>query len=387
MSQQMKIWFPEDTSPSEAEIALAFAPNNRKCSLNRVIVSKANEGNFRILRRFGEEAHRRFNRSCRGFNFGIYCPPGQGKTFIVKAWAETIGIPFVFVQSSGLKSTWDLFQQICKAFEKTGISIVPEKNEQSDYVIPPCIVFFDEAHEIREDLQRGALLNPMEPDDGFMHIKGPGKDCETIVVDCYNICWIAATTDPADLFDAFASRFLNAVEWVPAGKEELPVIIKAGLEMKVENGEIPFAPPLEACQIITQYTTVPRIGIHGFGLMAVLQKRSQPNDTWEEACKVVAADLQYDEWGMTRKQIMILSALGQRPVAKARLGDICKCRSAQVEKMELPGLQQYTNGGPFCVSISGRGMCVTVAGLKELDRRSIPHNGKKVTAEYFEAKR
>lgn len=371
--------------PTADEIAVSLARNNKSCPLNRILVSPENEGNFRILHRFASAAYRRFNRSCRGFSFGIYCPPGQGKTFVVKQWAATIGIPLVFVQSSGLKDTSDLFEQIKKAFEVAGTPIVPCTETGADYKLPPCIVFMDEAHEIKPELQRGGLLNPMEPDDGMMHVREAGD--KIAVVDCKDVCWIAATTDPADLFDAFRSRFLTSIEWVPAGPKELALIVKAGLDDKVKRGDMSSSPPMEACEIIAKYQSVPRSAIHGFGVLAVLQKEAMPSQSWDEACLQVASDLQIDRWGMTKKQVMILTALGQRPVAKSRLGDICKCRSAQVETMELPGLSQYTNGGPFCLSITGRGVCITEAGLRELDKRGIPHNGRKVTAEFFESKR
>lgn len=372
--------------PTDSEISVHLAKNNVNCPLNRIIVSSANEGNFRILHRFAFTAYTRFNRSCRGMNFGIYSPPGQGKTFIVKRWAETIGIPFVFIQCSALKSTLDLFQQICKVFEEFGVPIVEHKTDRADFLIPPCIILLDEAHETATDLQRGGLLNPMEPDDGIMHVR-EGKMGDLITVDCRNICWIAATTDPADLFDAFRTRFLNSIEWLPAGPEELPAIVLAGLTEKVRKNELAFVPPLDACKLISQYQAVPRLAIHGFGAQAVMQKKMMPSDTWEDVCRTVAKDMQIDEWGMTKKQVMILTALGQRPIAKARLGDICHCRSAQIESMELPGLMQYNNGGPFCLSITGRGMCITASGERELDKRGIAHNGRKVTAEYFESKR
>lgn len=373
--------------PTDNEINAQLASNNAACPLNRIIVSGANRGNSRILHRFASAAYRRPNHSCRGLNFGIYSPPGQGKTFVVKCYAETIGIPFVFIHSAGLQDTWDLFNQISAACAKMGTPVVPMKTKKANFVLPPCIVFFDEAHELKESLQRGALLNPMEPDDGYMHLKTPGKDSDMVVVDCYDVCWVAATTDPADLFDAFRSRFLNSIEWAPASREELPRIIKAGLDNKVSTGELTLPIPLEACDSIARYTTVPRMAIHGFGTQVVLQKQLIPSQTWEEACVTVAADLQIDQWGMTKKGLMILEALGKRPIARGRLGDICKCRTAQIEKMELPALMQHNNGGPFALSVTGRGMCITESGLRELDKRGVAHNGRKVTAEYFESKR
>jgi hypothetical protein len=121
--------------------------------------------------------------------------------------------------------------------------------------------------------------------------------------------------------------------------------------------------------------------------MVVQQKAMMPSDSWEECCKLVAHDLAIDEWGLTRKQVAILAALGQRPISLAGLGNVAKCRAEQVRSMELPGLQQYTNGGPFVISLTGRGVCITEAGLRELEKRGLPHKGKKITAEYFESKR
>jgi Holliday junction resolvasome RuvABC ATP-dependent DNA helicase subunit len=373
--------------PTDDEIRLALARNNVKCPLNEIIVSPPNDGNFRILHRFAFSAYQRFNRSCRGCNFGIYCPPGQGKTFIVKRFAETIGIPFAFIQSPGLQDCWDLFQQVSKACEKAGVPVVPTKRDKSDFTLPPCIIFFDEAHQLRESLQRGSLLNPMEPDDGYMHIKQPGKNGDMLVVNCKEVCWVGATTDPADLFDAFRTRLSTTIEWVPATEKELPAIVKAGLDAKERKGEIAKSPPLQVCEMICKYQKVPRSAIHSFGVMVVQQKAMMPSDSWEECCKLVAHDLAIDEWGLTRKQVAILAALGQRPISLAGLGNVAKCRAEQVRSMELPGLQQYTNGGPFVISLTGRGVCITEAGLRELEKRGLPHKGKKITAEYFESKR
>ena len=48
---------------------------------------------------------------------------------------------------------------------------------------------------------------------------------------------------------------------------------------------------------------------------------------------------------------------------------------------------QYTNGGPFVISVAGKGMCITKFGLKLLEQMGVEHGGYKITAEYFESKR
>lgn len=373
--------------PTDDEIRLSLSENNARCDLNRIIVSTANEGNIRTLRRFLFTMYKRFNRSPRGCSFGIYCPPGQGKTFIVKRFAETAGLPFVFVQSTMLDSTYMLFELMQEACVKAGTPLVPMKTKHADYTAPPMLVFFDEAHTLNRTLMKGGLLNAMEPDDAFMVCKFPGTKGQQFIVDCKDVGWIAATTERGDLFDAFESRLPTPIEWVPASEAELPVIVKAGLDAKVKAKECPFAPTLDVCELICKYQKVPRLAIHGFGVKVIQQKDFMPSDTWEEACKTVANDIGLDEWGMTTRQVAIMSALGQRPIAEGRLPEVARCRINQVKRFELPGLMNYYNGGPFVVSVTGRGMCISRAGLAELDKRRIHHKGERITAEYFESKR
>jgi hypothetical protein len=342
---------------------------------------------MRNLQRFAFTAYRNENRSCRGCYFGIYSPPGQGKTFVVKRFAETIGIPFVFVQSPMLESTYMLFEQISDAFAKAGTPLVQESHPKRDFYLPPCIVFFDEAHELRSTLMRGSLLNAMEPDDAMMVVKTPGIKGETLRVDCWEVCWIAATTDRGDIFDAFESRLTTAIEWHPSDGIELVNIVKAGLLKKVESGELDFCPPDNICALISKYQKVPRLAIHGFGTKVVQHKTFAPECSWEECCQVVANDIGLNEFGLTKKQVAILSALGQRPIAESRLADIARCRLAQVKKYELPGLMQYLDGGPCIVSITGKGMAITKSGLGLLEKMGVSHHGNKITAEHFESRR
>lgn len=319
--------------PSEAAVQTLLARNNRNCPLNRIIVSPQNEPNLQLMHLMSFSVLSKWNRCPRGNNFGIYCPKGQGKTFIVKRLAETWGIIFVFVQSPILKGNYDLFQLMSAAAERFGTPVVPHKTKRADFVLPPMLVFFDEAHRTPKHMMTGSLLNGMEPDDGIMMVREPGQNGNVFTVDCYNVCWSAATTDRGDLFDAFADRLTTTIQWNPATEDELPQIIKAGLDAKVENEELDMSPPLEACGIIARYQKTPRLAIHGFGTKVVQQKQFMPSDTWEECCEKVAVMIGLDEGGLTKRQVAILSYLGQRPIAEGRLGDICGCRQKEVERL------------------------------------------------------
>jgi SpoVK/Ycf46/Vps4 family AAA+-type ATPase len=388
--------------PTDNEIRAALSQNNRRCPLSEVIVSRDNEGNMRTLRRFAFTALKRYNRSCRGCNFGLFAGSGQGKTYLAKQFARTIGIPFVFVQSASLIDTWQLFELIQAEFAKHefhGDSLITPPNrafpkivewenpeDNSDYTVPPCIVFFDEAHQIPKKMMVGGLLNAMERDDGYMQVRPSGAKADTLTVNVREVCWVAATTERGRLFDALENRLSTAIEWAPANSLEVTAITKMRIDQYASTKELPFSMPIEACQMVAKYRRVPREAI-SFAYKVVQQKDMMPSDTWEEAVKRVAGDIGVDAGGLSVKQVAILAALGQRPIAETRLPTIAKCRLEQVQRFELPALISYDNGGPFVVAMSGKGMCITEAGLQQLEKRGIAHKGRRVTAEHFEAKR
>lgn len=377
--------------PSDDEIRVHLFDSSSDCPLNNIICGKANAGNMEILQTFAFTALKRGDRSCRDCNFGIYAQSGQGKTYVVKQFAKTIGIPFVFVQSKSLKNTWMLFEMIRDRFdqhEHNGRRWPPieEVNEDEfDYALPPCIVFFDEAHALSKSMMTAGLLNAMESGDGTMVAKPEGANSDAVRIDCSEVCWIAATTEKGMLFDAFENR-LTSIEWASARKEELVQIVKMAVDQRYENGELEHTLPEYACEIVTRYQRVPREAVQ-FAELTIQKKDVFPNFTWEDAASSVAKNLDIDEGGLTKKQVNVMSALGTRPIAESRLPSVAKCRKEQLQRYVLPPLMEYNEIGPLVISLPGRGMCLTESGLKELEKRGIGHNGHKVTVEYFESLR
>lgn len=372
--------------PSESEIRMSLAANNTECPLNNIIVGPENEGNIRILRRFAFTACKRFNHSARGCNFGIFAQSGQGKTFVVKQWAQTIGVPFVFIQSASVTDTWSLFQDISEECKSFGTPVVPLESQHADYTLPPIIVFFDEAHALPKKMMKGGLLNAMESDDGFMVAKSPGAGSDSVMIDCKDVCWTAATTEKGMLFDAFANRLGTLIEWENAAPRQISRIVKQKMDKKHGDDDLPFSMPTDICDVVAKYCPVPREAI-SFAEKVIQQKDMMPADTWQDAAEQIAADLGINDDGFTEKQVMILAAAGQRPIAKTNLPAVAQCRIEQIERYELPRLISYSNGGPFLVPVSGRGMCVTEAALAMLNKWDIEHNGRRVTAEHFESRR
>lgn len=358
--------------PTEEEILESLSPNNPQCPLNR-IVSSSNDGNMRMLRRFAFESYKLVDRSCRGLNFGIYAGPGQGKTFVVKCWAETIGLPFVEIDSASLEDTWTLFQEICKVCKAKGIPVVPQQSE-FDFKLPPCIVFFDEAHALSNSIRTGGLLKAMEYKDGIMRTQPSGKGAHRpmYTINCANVCWIAATTDPGLLYkesQAFYDRFPNHIQWNPATSEEIIEIVRHNYPQLDR----------EACEQVAFYCKVPRKAIAFANQMR--SEREMSKGTWMEAARIVASDMQIDEYGMPLQQVNLLKVLGQRPVAIVRLGAQIGVRREELESMILPPLM---NQEKPLVRATRRGYAITRAGVEELEKRKISHCGDRVMAERIE---
>lgn len=357
--------------PTEDEIAVILAPNNQNCPLNNIVVEERNEGNIRQLRRMAFAAYQKPNRSCRGMNFGIYAGPGQGKTHVVKAFAQTIDIPFLMIQSDTLTSTWQLFQQLQELFTAAGYPLVPQRNDH-EFVLPPCIIFFDEAHGLSKDLRTCALLNAMEYNDGWMACVPPGKDQPTYMIDCGEVCWACATTDVGLLFkesEAFHSRFGTHIKWQSAGKKEIARIV---------HRNFPDL-PLEVCDLVAFYERVPRKAVD-FTKNLLLEANYSKSD-WTEAALEVARNNGIDEYGMSEQQLAVLKALGQRPIAKQNLVIAAKCRIEEVEKIVLPPLLEEFEERVPLVALTRRGVAITKAGLHELNKRGIPNLGERICAE------
>ena len=377
--------------PTPDQIRMLLAENNVDNPLNDIVYGLNNKGNINTLTDSIFTALSRPNRRANDCSFAIFAQSGQGKSHVVRTFASAIGLPFVNAPATSLKTVDDLFKMIMTTYSQSsfkGDSLFPNPNhvdtkfpaitrldrDDYQYMIPPIVVFLDEAHAIPKKMMEAGLLTAMEPDDHWMSVNYEG---ETVTVDTRNICWVLATTEKGMLFDAFINRVVSLIEWQNAGPEELAQIVR--MKVKKLTGQTPSD---LFCESVAGMRRVPREAI-SFAKKAMNKKRVIPSLTWDEICQRVASDMGLDEWGLNKKQVDILAALGQRPIAESRLTAVAKCRIEQIRKYELPELMSYDNGGPFIVS-SSRGLCITVAGLAELEKRGISHNGHKVTAEYFE---
>jgi Holliday junction resolvasome RuvABC ATP-dependent DNA helicase subunit len=388
--QEQKIFFnfngkkkSQPPRPTEEDIRKLLRSDD--CPLNQIIVkqgSTANGGNsdnFDLLFDAAFQAHKRFNHSLSGMNFGVYGKSGCGKTYVVQKFVDSIGIPFIFIQSKSLDSTYTLLMEMMKKFKAFQTPLVLTGEDQ--YRIPPCVVFFDEAHALKDALVESALLNPMDAGDSTMYCQAR-KNAPIITADVKEVCWIAATTDKAKLFDAFRTR-LTEIEWQSAGPDELKYMVRMAMDKEYASNKLPFQIPLDACELVYKFEPVPREA-NAFARQMIFRK-DRVNCSWEEACEEVRKARGYDEYGLHFRQLAILKALGQHPIAKGNLNAVARCRQEEVDNDHLPSLMEYRDDRPWCISTS-RGVAITRNGLKQLVKRGIMHKGEKVTAEGILAK-
>lgn len=367
--------------PTEEEILSRLSADNPDCPLNQIIVSEENSGNMRTIRRSLFTALKNYNHSMRGMNLGIYASAGQGKTFIAKQVAKTTELPTVFLQAPALEDTYSIFTSMREVCEKYRTPIVQQ--EDGSFISPSMIIIIDEAHALNRKLMKGGLLNAMELDDGWMAVVPPGVKADAFMVDCRNVCWFICTTDRGLLFDAFDTR-LTHINWHPAGEDEIGKIVKQKMDKYFTKGEIASSMPEEVARMVYQYRRAPRNAI-AFA-RKVIQERDMTNCSWVDAVKAIAKDMGLNEYGMTMKQVKVLTAVGQRPISKNNLVTVAGCRIEELEKFVLPELMDYAGGGPFMASTS-KGTMITRAGVKRLDEMKIQHKGDTVTIEYMEEKR
>lgn len=134
---------------------------------------------------------------------GLFGPRSSGKTELSRRIAKAMGLPFLSMNKSSIKSE-DLFVASIQEF------IVGNKTK-------PFIVFIDEAHLIPRKMQ-DLLLTALERDDRTIV-------CNNKRIITNNISFIVATTEPDKLSEAFRSRLVN-VELMPYTSEEVVKILQ-----------------------------------------------------------------------------------------------------------------------------------------------------------------
>lgn len=328
-------------------------PSNPEFELNRFV---GNKEAVRRLSRAVFSALGKTDRCCSDYSFALCGPASTGKTYLAKLFAESLQIPFVSIEPQSIKKTHDIFLEIektCAAFNEE-ISLVEYEGHR--YFLPPMIVFIDEVHNLKKSVVQG-LLKATEPNDRIM-VTEEGYEVQT-----QKVCWMIATTDRGDLFDAFDTRFQKVNLRLYSRKEMASII-------KMNNPDWDD----EVCLLVAKYNPiVPREALAFARDMRVEKEMCGGN--WEDVAATVAQDHEIDEYGMTLTRVNVLRAIGQNPVSSAQLPFVIHVKEDELRKFIMPPLMSRTPDQEPLVTVSSRGYTITKAGLDELDKRNIPNRG------------
>lgn len=335
-------------------------PNNSDLPLNKFI---GNEEAIRRLSRAAFSAFGKYNHDCSDYSFALYGPPSTGKTYLAKLFAETVDLPFVVIEPQMAKTTHDIFEEINKtvsSYEGRGISkgdLQLFDYGNNNFICPPVIVFIDEVHNLKKSVVQG-LLKATEPNDRLLITE------EGYTVDTRRVCWMIATTDRGDLFDAFDTRF-QKVSLRLYSQREMAKIIKMNNQDWDE----------EICLLVAKYNSqVPREAIAFAKDMRV--EKEMNLGTWEEVAKRVATDHSIDQFGMTTSRVEVLKALGQNPMSATQLPFVIHVKEDELRKFIMPPLLCRTPDQPIpLVTVCSKGYVITKTGLEELNKRKIPNRG------------
>ena len=348
MTQKQRIFFDHEI-PEPNEQQKQFVINGPHSPFSRFV---GNKNAIEKLKTAAFAALGKYNHAMNELAFAIFGPSSAGKTTVVKLYAETVRLPLVEISPKSVKTLEDVFKLVNNVLSGVDLTLT-EFGRKNYYILPPCVLFFDEVHAMSDGIVQG-LLKATEYDDGIL-VTENGKTINT-----QNATWMIATTDEGKLFDAFRTRF-TTVQLKLLKKSEVAHIVQ------IANPEL----PTEVCEQVAHYNSrIPRQALQ-FARYMKLVKDMHSDLSWSDVVKKVADNEEIDEFGMKAVHLKILTALGQGPIAKNRIAMIAGSKDEEVEKFIIPWLLCETEDQPPLIEVTTKGYSLTLAGRKELERRGI----------------
>ena len=350
--QRIKIFWGENdpwgvSKPTDEERHLAISSENPNSPFSKF------GGNGRAVKKMQAAAWDALGRAdhrCRELAFSLFGPASSGKTTLARLFAEVVELPFIEIQPKAIKTSDDLLKEIDRVLGIEGVPLV-EVRRRNYFILPPCIIFIDEVHALSDGMVQ-SLLKATEYNDATL-VTESGK-----TINCYNVCWMIATTDEGRLFDAFRSRF-TPVMLTYLTKKEIAHIVKLNHDDLSDD----------VCELVAHYTgRVPRKALE-FARYMKLTQQMKPGLSWQEIAKELASDEGIDEFGMSAVHLKILRALKDGPIAKNRIVHVVGRKLEEVERYIMPVLLTSTDDQPAMVEVLPRGYSLTEEGFAELRKR------------------
>jgi Holliday junction resolvasome RuvABC ATP-dependent DNA helicase subunit len=308
----------------------------------------------RKLGRAAVHALMQYDHCCREIAWLLTGPSSVGKTTLAKLFAEILDLPLVEISPKSVNSVADIFDQIADTLAnwKHPVPLVPVKRP-NNYVLPPCIIFVDEVHALKDSVQHG-LLKAVENKDAMLQVE-TGQTLDT-----FNACWMIATTDSGDLFDAFDNRFCE-INLKPYTKVEIAQIVHKNFPDWT----------IEQCSIIAHYQSrVPRKALE-FAREVNMEKEQGNRSAFKKIAAEIAQENGIDQYGMSDRHLKILKLLSEAPVSKDRLALSLNVKVRELERRIMPPLLIETEDMPALVTVTRSGYTLTKEGASELKKRGI----------------
>ena len=280
-------------------------------------------------------------------------PSSVGKTTLARIYAKILNLPFIEIHPKSIKSLGDIFDAINEKLVERKPYLEMVELTENNYCAPPCVVFIDEVHTLNRLFQNG-LLKAIEPKDRMLITE------DRRYINTKNVCFMIATTDPADLFDAFLGRFTE-IALNPYTKKEVAQIVQLNF---------PNWGAVECALAAHFQPRLPRKAIE-FAKEMDMEKAINPEKTWHEIAVQVAEENQIDMHGMPYKHLQLLKFVSCRAYSKERVAIALNIREKELKASVLPCLMNPTPDSPALVTISTGGIRLTYDGYLELKKRNM----------------
>ncbi len=337
-------------APSMEECMEMINPSNPACPFHSFV------GQDFAKKKMGRallNALQRPNHCANDVSWLLTGPSSVGKTSLARIYAKILRLPFVEIHPKSIKTLEDVFDAINEKLIERKPFLEMVELTQNNFCAPPCVVFIDEVHSLNRVLQNG-LLKAIEPKDRVLITENRQY------VDTKNVCFMIATTDPADLFDAFLGRFTE-IALNPYTKKEVAQIVQLNF---------PHWGAVECALAAHFQPRLPRKAIE-FAKEMDMEKTFSSHKSWHEIAMQVAEENQIDMHGMPKKHLELLKFVSCRAYSKERVAIALNIREKELKSAVLPCLMNPTPDSPALVTISTGGIRLTYDGYLELKRRNI----------------
>ena len=292
-------------------------------------------------------------------------PPSTGKTRFAKIVASDLGLGTPFAETDGnqIETTEDIFNLCVACLSENGIETkqTGTRNGKKIFKFAPMVLFIDEFQNLTKDTMN-SILKALESSDRTLYTADA-------VIDFRNVLLIAATTERGDIIKkqrAMDSRF-EKIEFESYNYDQVARIVQ--LYHKDWTYDEAKAIAQRSVSISREALTLAVKVDRQLKFMRLTNAKT----TRVQAIAAVADQLGIDENGITRKHLIILTALAksEKGLGYNQMCASLKCSPEELKQFVMPGLLLETIDRPAWIRWSGQRAYITEDGMNEAIKRNL----------------